>query len=701
MILQRLIIYSLMMALTVAALPARTLCQSDPYGIRDTVTVESKIISPDGTLSVYESISIFPIFVAGNLLAGANNAGPEFEPMSTKLINEGETLSFGVTARDPEGSAVRLYGGKLPPSAKFKDNGDGTGTFSWTIPYLGPGSASGSPFVASFVATDGSIAVQMDVPIKVININRPPQISTSGSVTAFSGDSVFIPLMAGDPDLESITFSVTNLPLGAQIYSGNPGYIIWGSSLADSGNYGLDIVALDESGGTAHKEVALQLLATLPIELSLSNEQAFSNEVVTIPINLHNRVDVAGFHLTIEYDPSLLTPLSFMRDSIRTKSWYPFAAQGLGDGRLFLNGHADPAIVGSNPLPPGDGAVAYLRFATCPDPNLAGQFSRVEFRILDSLSNTENIIYLPDGTILPRSQVSLTSGSVLIKKYDALIGDLNLNLVPMEIADAVYFTNYFLNPTNYPLSGVRWVSSDVNQDGLPGTIGDLVYLLRIIVGDVLKINAFAGMASAESELETTVDGLVYKLTSNREVAGALMTFRIEGDDPVNCVALPVLAGMELRSAHDGNLLRVLVLSSKGSTFAANGNGLFRLTTNSSAELVSQEIVDINGTPIALTSDVSGGALPQSFDLEQNCPNPFNPETVISYSLEKAGDVSLEVYNCLGQRVRVLSTGNQPTGKHTVRFDGTDDTGAQLASGVYLYRLRVGDRQLTRKMVLLK
>jgi hypothetical protein len=703
MILQRLIICSLMLALTVAAMPSRTLCQSDPYGIIDTVTVENRIVSPDGKflLGSNESISILSVFVAGNLLVGANNAGPEFEPMSAKLVNEGETLSFGVTARDPAGSAVRLYGGKLPPSAKFKDNGDGTGTFSWTIPYLGPGSASGSPFVASFVATDGSIAVQMDVPIEVININRPPQISTSSSVTAFSGDSVFIPLIASDPDLESITFSATNLPIGAQIHSGNPGYIIWGSSIADSGNYGFDIMALDESGGTAHERVAVQLLPTLSIELSLSDEQAFSNEVVTIPINLRNRVDVAGFDLLIQYDLTLLTPLSFTRDSIRTKYWYPFTAQDVGGGRLFIKCHTEPAIAGSEPLPPGDGAVAYLRFATSPNPNYVGQYSRVEFKILDSLANTENVIFQPDGTTLPRSQVSLTSGSVLIKKYDALVGDLNLNLVPMEIGDAVYFTNYFLNPTNYPLTGVRWVNSDVNQDGVPGTVGDLVYLLRIIVGDVPKINTFAGTARAESELEITADGLVYKLTSNREVAGALMTFRIDGDDPVNCAALPMLADMELRSARDGNLLRVLILSSNGNTFAANGDGLFRLTTNSSAELMSQEIVDANGTPIALTSVVSGGALPEEFALEQNCPNPFNPETVISYSLKKVGDVSVEVYNCLGQRVRILSAGNQAAGKYSVRFDGTDDSGAQLASGVYLYRLRVGDQQLTRKMVLLK
>jgi hypothetical protein len=289
----------------------------------------------------------------------------------------------------------------------------------------------------------------------------------------------------------------------------------------------------------------------------------------------------------------------------------------------------------------------------------------------------------------------------LIKKYDALVGDLNLNLVPMEIADAVYYTNYFLNPINYPLNGERWVNSDVNQDGEPGTIGDLVYLLRIIIGEVPKINASAETASAESELEIAAEGLVYKLTSDREVAAALVTFRIDGNNPVTCMALPALTDMELRSARDGNLLRVLVTSSRGSTFAASGEGLFRLETDLSAELLSQEIVDASGTPIALTRVVSDGTLPQRFDLEQNCPNPFNPETVISYSLAKAGEVLLEVYNCLGQRVRVVSAGYQPAGRYAVRFDGTDDTGANLASGVYLYRLRAGDQQLTRKMVLLK
>ncbi len=665
--------------------------------------IDTAFFPPAGylLLSSFESVPITPAFVAGSLHVRGSNQGPEFEPVSAQLINEGETLSFTVSAQDPDGDVIRLCAGKLPQLARFQDHGDGTGTFSWTIPYLGSGSASGSPFVASFVATDGGIAVQMDVPIEIINVNRPPQISTAGSVTASSGDTVLIPLIASDPDLESVTFSATNLPGGAEMRSGNPGYIVWESSIADSGNYEFEIAAQDESGGITRKEVALQMRATLPIELSLSHEQAFTNEVVTIPINLHNRVNVAGFHLLIQYDPTMLIPLSFTPDSLRINKWYPFAAEEAGNGRLYLNGYRNAAIAGSDPLAPGDGTIAYLRFLTSPDPGYAGQFSRVDFLIIDSLNNIENIIYLTDGTVLPRSQVSLTSGSVLIKKYDALVGDLNLNLIPMEISDAVYFTNYFLNPTGYPLRGERWVNSDINQDGSPGTVGDLVYLLRIIVGDAQKANFFTETASAVSELENTADGLTYRLTSTREVAGALLVFRINGAGAVECVPLPSLSGMELQSARDGDLLRVLVVSSHGATFAANGEGVIRLNTDCAAELVSQEIVDANGITIALGSATSGGSLPTKFSLEQNCPNPFNPETVISYSLDETVNVSVEVFNCLGQRVRTLFEGYQGAGKYSVRFDGNDDTGAPVASGVYLYRLRAGDQQMTRKMVLLK
>ena len=95
------------------------------------------------------------------------------------------------------------------------------------------------------------------------------------------------------------------------------------------------------------------------------------------------------------------------------------------------------------------------------------------------------------------------------------------------------------------------------------------------------------------------------------------------------------------------------------------------------------------------------ARPETFTLSQNYPNPFNPTTTIQFSLPEAGEVSLEVFNILGQRVNSVVTGMLPPGTHTVRWDGTDCRGSSVASGVYFYRLTVAGQTETRKMTLLK
>jgi hypothetical protein len=97
-------------------------------------------------------------------------------------------------------------------------------------------------------------------------------------------------------------------------------------------------------------------------------------------------------------------------------------------------------------------------------------------------------------------------------------------------------------------------------------------------------------------------------------------------------------------------------------------------------------------------------LPASFSLAQNRPNPFNPSTAISYSVpqgEGASAVSLKVYSIGGRLVRVLADGPATPGEHTVFWDGSDQRGRKVSSGVYIYRLKAGGRALTRKMVLLK
>lgn len=90
-----------------------------------------------------------------------------------------------------------------------------------------------------------------------------------------------------------------------------------------------------------------------------------------------------------------------------------------------------------------------------------------------------------------------------------------------------------------------------------------------------------------------------------------------------------------------------------------------------------------------------------FELVQNFPNPFHKETTIKYNLSRPDDVLLEIYSIAGRLVSRISPGNQTAGEHSIVWDGVDASGAMVASGVYFYRLTVGEQSATRKFVLVR
>ena len=106
-----------------------------------------------------------------------------------------------------------------------------------------------------------------------------------------------------------------------------------------------------------------------------------------------------------------------------------------------------------------------------------------------------------------------------------------------------------------------------------------------------------------------------------------------------------------------------------------------------------------GKLLALAREMIG--LPDGPQLQQNAPNPFNSQTVISWFLLQPGPTRLEVFALTGQRVAVLHQGPKKAGVHRVHWDGRGDQGRPLASGVYLYRLVSADGVLTRKLTLLR
>jgi hypothetical protein len=94
-------------------------------------------------------------------------------------------------------------------------------------------------------------------------------------------------------------------------------------------------------------------------------------------------------------------------------------------------------------------------------------------------------------------------------------------------------------------------------------------------------------------------------------------------------------------------------------------------------------------------------IPKSFALYQNYPNPFNPETTISFDLKEQAKIRLEIYNSIGQRIKVLLNAVLDANTHQVKWAGKNSFGTQVASGVYFYRLVTPNKVFTNKMILLK
>ena len=119
--------------------------------------------------------------------------------------------------------------------------------------------------------------------------------------------------------------------------------------------------------------------------------------------------------------------------------------------------------------------------------------------------------------------------------------------------------------------------------------------------------------------------------------------------------------------------------------------------------------DLNAFPDVLTdwtANVLGvednvSITPAKFELAQNFPNPFNPTTDITFSIDRTANVDLSIYNMLGQKVRTLTSGSKVAGTHVLRWDGRDESGSSVSTGIYLYTLTDGSSSITKKMALMK
>ncbi len=128
----------------------------------------------------------------------------------------------------------------------------------------------------------------------------------------------------------------------------------------------------------------------------------------------------------------------------------------------------------------------------------------------------------------------------------------------------------------------------------------------------------------------------------------------------------------------------------------NENGIF--WTTSYNELISHSFPLIE-TNIKVDNYIN--KTPSVYILSQNYPNPFNPETMIKYQLPKTSNVTLKIYNILGQEIKTLVNEEQQVGYYSVKWDGTNNNGLKVNSGVYIYKIIADNFTDVKKMILLK
>ncbi len=124
---------------------------------------------------------------------------------------------------------------------------------------------------------------------------------------------------------------------------------------------------------------------------------------------------------------------------------------------------------------------------------------------------------------------------------------------------------------------------------------------------------------------------------------------------------------------------------------------------SNVVIPNDTIINVTFPVIVATGigDIPGPNLPPEVTLRQNYPNPFNPVTSIPYDVARVGQVTLEVYNVQGALVKVLYRGRRAPGSYEAKWNGNNERGQRVSSGIYFYRLRAGGVSRTRKMILLK
>jgi hypothetical protein len=260
---------------------------------------------------------------------------------------------------------------------------------------------------------------------------------------------------------------------------------------------------------------------------------------------------------------------------------------------------------------------------------------------------------------------------------------------------------------------------DASEDGTVSAF-DVTVILRWVVEIVDDINTELADVSGNAQVSAYDAALVLYSVVNPDYV-----FPVQGGAGIK-LAIPIVPTVAWERS-DGTWRLCAsntagIISGEISLRVPNGasiNGSGALVINRQGDVVSVAFARVDETPILLCVDggfasapeILSGTLndvpvalsqtPMSYALHQNAPNPFNPSTTIRFTVAQNAPAKLAIYNTTGQLVRTLVDGSIEAGAHEIRWDGMDNAGRLVASGVYIYRLQSSDRVAAKRLTLVR
>ncbi len=641
-------------------------------------------------------------------------------------------VCWDASASDPNGNLATVEVVE-PANAEFS-NGEICLTYNPTAAVGADGAQQmiDETFIVILEATDSCGLVARDTTVVTIDQNTAPTIDGPTSYTVYLEQvgevCIAVPINDEDDNLTTVTVS----PLG--VYNMSTSEVCFTPD--STGTYCLTIEATDACGATVSVEICVTVQIDECILVEIEDvRNALQGQTVEVDIQYSGSSrSMGGFDFLIRYDNSALSLLNAAEGELFTDcGWEYFEYRtgangnctgGCPDGVVRVIGIADINNGANHPgcyLESAVGTLASLQFLVSNNRALECQYAPIEFiwydcgdnsvssrvgdtlwvsrdvfnrngvvvtNLVGALPNTTGVpeVCLVGDKKTPQRCVDFTHGGVDIICADSIDdrGDLNVNGLAYEIADAVMFVRYFLTGISAFNDHVEAsiAASDVNADGNPLTVGDLVFMIRTIVGDELPLPKVNPDAIFETVFTRAADTLMISETS-APVGGLFIL--VEGAVEPEVIGQSV--GMQVEYHVENDETRIVMYDIEGDLFLNEGP----IVVLNGGQVRSIEVGSYAGGVLSARIE----NLPTTYSLEQNYPNPFNPTTTISFSLPYAGEWQIEIYNILGQLVEEFGD-EAEAGNHTVEWDA-----GRYASGVYFYRLQAGSFSATKKMVLLK